>query len=287
MTNNTMTAEAFKQRQKSVTLEGIVEEPVKVNYTDVGSGPVIMLLHGIPTWSYLFQAVIPELEKEYRVITPDLLGYGFSDQRDRFDRSLQVQAELVVKLMEKLELKQVNLAAHDIGGGVGLLLALNEPERINKLVLSNTVAYDSWPIEEMLMMGHPSGKNKTSQEIEDFLSKGYKDMFSHQEQLTSTFLEGIMEPYLHEEGKVSLVRNASALNTNETTSITHKLPNIQHDVLLLWGTKDSWQPVETGEELEKDLPNGKLVRIDHASHWVPQEAPEEFAAEIKKFMSEK
>ncbi|WP_252314446.1 alpha/beta fold hydrolase [Sinobaca sp. H24] len=286
MKNNTMTEEAFKQRQKSVMLEGVVEEPVRVNYTDVGSGPPVMLLHGIPTWSYLYQEVIPELEGEYRVIAPDLLGYGSSDQRDRFDRSLHIQEKLVIRLMEELELEQVHLVAHDIGGGVGLLLALNEPERINKLVLSNTVAYDSWPIEEMLMMGHPSGKNKSLQEIEEFLTKGYKEMFSHQEQLTDTFLKGIMAPYLHEEGKVSLVRNASALNTNETTAFSHKLSSIQHDVLLLWGAEDPWQPVETGEELEKDIPNCKLVRFDHASHWVPQEAPEEFAAEIKTFIDQ-
>ncbi|MFC0522952.1 alpha/beta fold hydrolase [Pontibacillus salicampi] len=281
--HKTINGEAFKQRQQSVTLEGVVEEPVKINYTDVGSGTPIMLLHGIPTWSYLYQSVIPELEEEYRVIAPDLLGYGWSDQRDQFDRSLHVQAKMIVKLMDELELEQVNVVAHDIAGGVGLILAHHEPERINKLVLSNAVAYDSWPIQDMLMMGHPSRKNDSIQDIEDFLSNGFKEMFFQKEQLTETFLQGIMAPYLHEQGKLSLVRNASALNTNETTALTPKLSSIQHSVLLLWGAKDTWQPVETGEKLENDLPNSKLVRIN-ASHWVPQEAPEEFTAEIKKFI---
>ncbi|OZT80322.1 oxidoreductase [Marinococcus halophilus] len=265
-------------------LEGIVDEAVKVNYTDTGSGPPLVLLHGIPTWSYLYQAVIPELEDNYRVIVPDLLGYGYSDQRDRFDRSLHVQAKLVIRLMEHLEIEQAHVAAHDIGGGVGLILALEEPERIDKLVLSNTVAYDSWPIEEMLMVGHPSWKNKSLQDMEDFLSKGYKGVFAQQDQLTDTFLQGIMAPYLHEEGKLSLVRNAAALNTNHTTSITHRLSEIKHSVLMLWGTQDPWQPMETGEMLEKDLPNSRLVRINQSAHWVPQEAPREFATEIKKFI---
>ncbi|WP_244897370.1 alpha/beta fold hydrolase [Marinococcus halophilus] len=282
--NQTTTEEEFKQHQRSVMLEGIVDEAVKVNYTDTGSGPPLVLLHGIPTWSYLYQAVIPELEDNYRVIVPDLLGYGYSDQRDRFDRSLHVQAKLVIRLMEHLEIEQAHVAAHDIGGGVGLILALEEPERIDKLVLSNTVAYDSWPIEEMLMVGHPSWKNKSLQDMEDFLSKGYKGVFAQQDQLTDTFLQGIMAPYLHEEGKLSLVRNAAALNTNHTTSITHRLSEIKHPVLMLWGTQDPWQPVETGEMLEKDLPNSRLVRINQSAHWVPQEAPREFATEIKKFI---
>ncbi|GEK58195.1 alpha/beta fold hydrolase [Marinococcus halophilus] len=282
--NQTTTEEEFKQHQQSVMLEGIVDEAVKVNYTDTGSGPPLVLLHGIPTWSYLYQAVIPELEDNYRVIVPDLLGYGYSDQRDRFDRSLHVQAKLVIRLMEHLEIEQAHVAAHDIGGGVGLILALEEPERIDKLVLSNTVAYDSWPIEEMLMVGHPSWKNKSLQDMEDFLSKGYKGVFAQQDQLTDTFLQGIMAPYLHEEGKLSLVRNAAALNTNHTTSITHRLSEIKHSVLMLWGTQDPWQPMETGEMLEKDLPNSRLVRINQSAHWVPQEAPREFATEIKKFI---
>ncbi|MDP4553499.1 alpha/beta hydrolase [Alkalihalobacillus macyae] len=284
MGNYTISGETFKQRQQSVMLEGIVEEPVKINYTDVGSGPPIMLLHGIPTWSYLYQSVIPELEEEYRVIAPDLLGYGWSDQRDRFDRSLHVQANMVVKLMDELGLDQVNLVAHDIAGGIGLILALNEPERINKLVFSNIIAYDSWPIEDMLVMGHPSKKNDSLQDLEAFLTKAYEEVFSQKEQLTDTFLQGIMAPYLHEEGQLSLVRNAAALNTNDTTTLTPKLSTIQHPVLLLWGTKDAWQPVETGERLVNDLPNSTLIRFNNASHWVPQEIPKEFTAEIKKFI---
>lgn len=281
--HNTISVEEFKQRQQSITLEGVVEDPVKVNYTDVGSGTPIVLLHGIPTWSYLYQSVIPKLEEGYRVIAPDLLGYGSSDQRDQFDRSLQVQANMVIKLLDELGLDEVNVVAHDIGGGVGLLLAHNEPDRINKLVLSNSVAYDSWPIEPMLKMGHPSRKNDSLQELEAFLTQAYEGMFSNQDQLTETFLQGIMAPYLHEEGKLSLVRNAAALNTNETTALTAKLSNIQVPVLLLWGENDSWQPVETGEKLVNDLPNSTLVRFN-AAHWVPQEAPEQFAAEIKKFI---
>ncbi|WP_200802057.1 alpha/beta fold hydrolase [Salimicrobium salexigens] len=232
----------------------------------------------------MYQSVIPEFEEEYRVIAPDLLGYGWSDQRDQFDRSLHVQANMVIRLMDELGLEQVNLVAHDIAGGVGLNLALNKPERINKLVFSNIVAYDSWPIDAMLKMGHPSRKNDSLEELESFLTSAYKDMFIQQDQLTDTFLEGIMAPYLHEEGQLSLVRNASALNTNETTALTPKLPNIEHPVLLLWGAKDIFQPIETAERLVKELSNSTLVRYEQASRWVPQEVLKEFSAEIKQFI---
>ncbi|AKG04502.2 oxidoreductase [Salimicrobium jeotgali] len=265
-------------------LDDIVEEPVKINYTDEGTGTPIILLHGIPTWSYLYREVIPRLKQDYRVIAPDLLGYGWSDQRDRFDRSIRVQAKMVLRLMDDLGIDKASIAGHDIAGGVGLILSLEAPERIDKMVFFNIVAYDSWPIEDMLMMGHPSKKNKSLIEIEGFLTKAYEDMFSNEEQLTDTFLQGIISPYVQEQGKLSLVRNAAALNTNHTTALTYKLPKIEPPVLLLWGTEDPWQPVETGEQLERDLPDCKLIRLDDAAPWVPQEVPDKFSAEIKAFV---
>lgn len=79
-----MNHQAFRARQKTIELEGVVDFPVRVAYTDVGKGPPLVLLHDIPTWSYLCNDVIPKLAEHYRVIAPDFLGHGWSDHRDRF-----------------------------------------------------------------------------------------------------------------------------------------------------------------------------------------------------------
>lgn len=276
----------FKERQQSVMLDGIVDEAVRINYTDVGTGPPLLLLHGIPTWSYLFQEMIEKLQKEYRVIAPDMLGYGWSDRRDRFDRSLQVQAKVVTNLMDHLQLDKVHFVGHDIGGGVGLVLAVDSPDRLESITLSNTIVYDSWPIEEMMQLGHPSWTDKPVHEVSAFLEKAFQEGILNKEQQTEAFLEAIVEPYQNEEGKKSMVRNAAALNTNETTRLTHKLSTISHPMLILWGTQDPWQKVKFGEKLQEDIPNSKLVKIDHSGHWLPQDAPAEFAAEIINFIRE-
>ncbi|MGE6370910.1 alpha/beta fold hydrolase [Planococcus kocurii] len=283
----TMKVSEFKARQKSVMLDGIIDEPVRINYTDVGAGPPLLLLHGIPTWSYLYQEMIEELQKEYRVIAPDMLGYGWSDRRDRFDRSLHVQAKVITGLMDRLELEKIHFVGHDIGGGVGLVLAVDSPDRLESLILSNNVAYDSWPIEEMMQLGHPSWTDKPVHKVSGFLEKAFTEGLLNKEQQTSAFLEGIVEPYQDEEGKKSLVRNAAALNTNETTMLTHKLSAIQHPTLILWGVQDPWQKLKFGEKLHEDIPNSKLVTIEHSGHWLPQDAPKEFAAEIKSFLQKK
>ena len=95
---------AFRARQKTVQLEGLSYLTLTVAFTDVGAGEPVVLLHGIPTWSYLYHDVIPILEPHCRVLAPDFLGHGYSDRRDRFDRSLQAQTTMILKLLDALEI---------------------------------------------------------------------------------------------------------------------------------------------------------------------------------------
>jgi haloalkane dehalogenase len=71
-----LTQDAFRQRQKAVELDGLSYKPLRVAYTDVGNGDPVILLHGIPTWSFLYNEVIPPLAETARVIAPDFLGHG-------------------------------------------------------------------------------------------------------------------------------------------------------------------------------------------------------------------
>jgi len=285
--NSSLDHQAFRSRQKIIELEGVVDFPVRVAYTDLGKGEPIVLLHGIPTWSYLYNDVIHQLlEEQYRVIAPDFLGHGWSDRRDCFDRSLVTQAKMILRFLDSLNLKQVNLVGHDTGGGVGLILAIQASERINRLVLSNIVVYDSWPIDDMLMLGNPLWKHKSTQEVVEYLKRGLADGISRTKRLTPLFQEGIIAPYADEEGKISLIRNASALNTNHTMMLVDHHSEIKSPTLLLWGVDDPWQRLEDGERLRQEIPNARLVRIERASHWIPQDAPEEFAREIHTFLQE-
>jgi pimeloyl-ACP methyl ester carboxylesterase len=282
--NASMHHEAFRARQKIIELDGIVNFPLRVAYTDVGSGEPLVLLHGIPTWFYLYNDVIPLLADHYRVIAPDFLEHGWSDRRDRFDRSLLVQAKMILRFLDVLKLERVNLVGHDTGGGVSLILGVEAPERIMRLVLCNIVVYDSWPIDDMLMLGHPLWKHKPVEEIVEYLVSGLSDGLSRPERLTPEFKEGIVAPYANEEGKMSLIRNASALNTNHTMALVDRHQDICVPTLLLWGVDDPWQRITDGERLVQEIPNAKLVRVKNASHWIPQDAPEEFAREIKAFL---
>jgi haloalkane dehalogenase len=280
-----LTHEAFRKRQTSVTLDGLSYRPLDVALTDIGHGEPIILLHGIPTWSYLYNDVIPLLAPQMRVIAPDFLGHGYSDRRDFFDRSLLAQTAMVLRLMDHLGIERAHFVGHDTGGGVSLILAIEHPERVGKLVLTNAVAYDSWPIDDMIALGNPNWRSRTPDEVADFLASGLPDGIHNQTRLTPEFIGGIVAPYRDEEGKISIIRNASALNTNHTTMLVERHGQITAPTLCLWGVHDPWQTIRDGERLAIEIPDARLVRVENASHWIPHDTPEVFASEIVRFLS--
>ena len=275
---------AFRERQTLIELDGLAAVPLRIAYTDVGQGEPVFLLHGIPTWSYLYHDVIPLLEPHRRILAPDFLGHGYSDRRDRFDRSLTAQTAMILRLMDHLGIAKATFVGHDTGGGVALILGIEHPERVHRLVLSNIVAYNSWPIDDMIALGNPNWRNKTPTEVAEFVASGLADGLYRPERLTPDFRAGIIAPYGDEEGKISIIRNASSLNTNHTMALVDRHHCITAPTLILWGVHDIWQRITDGERLAEEIPNSKLIRIETASHWLQQDEPENFSNEIVSFL---
>lgn len=115
---------------------------LRIHYLDEGpkNGEIIYLLHGEPTWSYLFRKMIPTLtDAGYRVIAPDMVGFGKSDKYiDTDDYSHQMHVDTMSELIRKLDLKNMTAHVHDWGGLVGLRVIAEEPDRFSRVIASNT-----------------------------------------------------------------------------------------------------------------------------------------------------
>lgn len=255
-----------------------------ISYIDEGAGDPVVLLHGIPTWGYLWHQLIPEISRTHRVLVPDFPGFGFSDKSDRFDRSIARQAEWIEQWLEQLGIDRAAVVAQDIGGGVALRLATLFPRRVERLCVMNIVCYDSWPIELMLQFGHPEAYRKISAATAiTTLKLALKQGFASSPD--DETLDGLLAPYRTEVGKLSLIRNAAALNTNLTTEITHLLPKIAVPTLILWGEEDKFQLVKYGERLASDIPGARLVRLSDARHFVMIDQPAAVAREVREFLA--
>jgi pimeloyl-ACP methyl ester carboxylesterase len=253
-----------------------------LSYVDQGTGEPVVLLHGMPTWGYLWHALMPSLAQSRRVLVPDLLGFGFSDKSDRFDRSIARQAETIDAWMSALRIDRASFVGHDIGGGVALRLATLFPGRVMSLSLINTVSYDSWPIEAMLQLGHPEARRRLSaRAVLGLMRVGLRQGFAMRPQ--DDLIEGLLAPYQTEVGKLSLIRNAVSLNTNLTMEIAGLLPRISVPTQILWGTQDRFQRIRYGERLVRDIPAAELIRFEDARHFVMFDQPDRIAERLVMF----
>lgn len=280
----------FKAAQQEVVLpEGTVAHiAVTIRYIDVGQAQrgTVLLMHGIPTWGYLYHDIIPPLVAAgYRVIAPDFLGHGWSDKRDRFDRSFQDQARMVVALLDQLELNRVDVVGHDTGGAVALILAIEHAQSVDRLVISNSVCYDRFD-DDMLDFGHPlRWKPRPVSDLVAALEESLALGLSDKSRLTLDFRQGIIAPWQSEEGKLSLLRNASALNANQTMALVDRHGDISAPTLILWGLDDPWQKAEDGRQLAQEIPGAVFQGIPGASHWIQQDAPDKFSSALLTFFS--
>ena len=221
-----------KQQTTTVSVNG--HEPT-VAYYEEGTGDPVVFLHGIPTWSFLWRDIAPEIADEYRVIVPDLIGYGNSSMDDNFDRSIRAQEEAIGDFLDQLDIDTVSFVSHDIGGGVALRYAAHNPSRVNKLVCSNATCYDSWPVQVITDLGLP----ETAETPHDEFLEEMRSTFSQgtYEEADEAFVEGMLAAWDSEEGQVSACRCAVATNTNHTTEISYE--NIEANLLCLWGQATS------------------------------------------------
>ena len=246
-----------------------------IAYQDTGDGVPVILLHGIPTNKFLWRNIIPSLSQTHRVIAPDLLNFGESDMPADVDVSINAQSRIILKLMDALGITSANVVAHDIGGGVAQLMAVNAPEKVNKLVLIDSVCFDSWPIPEFEPMLEPGFEESTSVEkftgiLEDFIPNGVYGENVPVDEMIDLYIT----PWSNEKGKSAFFRNMRRLNKEYTQAIADSLTNLPHETLILWGDRDEFQKPKYAPMLANAIPHSSIKWIEGAAHWVTDEQPE-------------
>ena len=110
----------------------------RLHYVDEGEGAPIVMVHGTPTWSFMYRHLVKALRGRYRCLAPDHLGFGLSDRPADWSYRPADQARNLTRFIETLGLKDLTLVVHDFGGPIGLAYALDQPDNVRRLVLFNT-----------------------------------------------------------------------------------------------------------------------------------------------------
>jgi haloalkane dehalogenase len=125
------------------TPKSAVVNGLRMSYLDEGEGPVVVMVHGNPSWSYLYRNLISELKSTHRCIVPDHIGCGLSDKPQDYPYRLQNHINNLEALLEHLQIQQCVLVVHDWGGAIGMGWAGLHPETVAGLVVLNTAAFAS------------------------------------------------------------------------------------------------------------------------------------------------
>lgn len=259
----------------------------RIHYVDEGAGPVLLFLHGNPTWSFDYRKVIDALRTEFRCIAVDYPGFGLSAAAPGYRYLPAEHAEVIGGFVDALDLRGVTLVAHDWGGPIGLAVAQRRPERFDRLVLTNTWA---WPVESLLVqtmshvMGSPIGRLLIRQ-----LNLFVNAMIPIGHRLTKP-TDDEMNHYRNALGNPAR-REASAVFPREITAsraflagVEAGLPGISGlPALIVWGDADFAFGDDELRRWQQILTDHRAVIVDGAGHFVPTDAPEQFAAAIRSW----
>lgn len=267
--------------------------PITMAYIDEGSGEeTILLIHGLASNAGFWRYAIPELAKNYRVIAVDLPGYGKSDKGD-FDYGMKFYADEILGLINELNLSNVHLAGHSMGGQIALTFALNYPDRVNKLVLASPAGVEKFKPGEADWLRNVfriEDLVRTSEEmVRANLDRNFYTWSNEYEWMVEERVRMAKSEEM-EEFSYAVIQSVGAMLDEPTTD---RLPEINTETLIVFGANDGLIPnpflhpgftrdvFEKGAEM---MPNATLVELDKTGHMLQIENPEGFTSAVLRFL---
>ncbi|MHB1224070.1 MAG: alpha/beta fold hydrolase [Gemmatimonadaceae bacterium] len=253
-----------------------------------GGSPVV-LVHGFGTSSFLWRNVAPLLARQgHTAFALDMFGYGESDRPWDADFGVAAQAEYLDRALTALRVGRPTVVGLGLGGAVALRLAATRPERVSRLVLVNTPAFDLLPGREVRMVQTKTarfalrvsrGVLGAAPLLTPVLRDGVADPAAMPDRLVARYLA----PYVGRDGVRHLLVLASSVRGSEVEELA--LESIATPTLVVWGGRDRWLDSALADRLTATLRDARLVRLPTAGRLVPEEAPDELAALIHDFVS--
>ena len=268
---------------------------VRLHYAEMGSGPLVLLLHGFPQCWYAWRYVMPRLAQHFHVVAPDMRGYNESSKPIGVSAyNIEKVSADIVGLIDALGEEKAHIVGHDWGGSIAWYMGAHHADRINRLAIINAPhpaafqrelrhsrqALRSWYVlafqlpviaeawVRLTLRRSLSSSAPTPGAFNDEALDVYENAVSQPGAATT------MLNYYR-----AAVRQAPALMPQATRPIS--LPT-----LLIWGMKDFALVPELTEGLEPYVPNLRIERVESSGHWVPEEKPHVVADALVDFLSE-
>jgi haloalkane dehalogenase len=253
------------------------QEGLRMHYVDVGAGDPVLLLHGEPTWSYLYRKVIDEVAGSARCIAPDYFGFGRSDKPTAADwYSYDAHTRSVERFVQELDLRDLTVVVQDWGGPLGFRLCVDQPERVARLVVLNTGIGARPPNERWLRF--QAFVRRVGTDIEAGRLVG--------QTLVQPAADGVIAaydaPFPVPESRLGVVRFPELVATSSEhpsaqamLDVRERLRSFEQPALVLFGDSDPIFSRRAAEVMAELLPNAELdPPVEGAGHFLQEDRGE-------------
>lgn len=276
-----------------------------MHYVDEGDGPVVVCLHGEPTWGYLFRHLITGLSDRNRVIVPDHMGFGKSETPADRTYWLQDHVDNLEKFIIDLDLRDITFILHDFGGPVGMGFAARHPDRIARIISVNgptpfgqpdlfqlleANAKDA-PWFQWILQAESQGKlDQVLNELHYHILSTLKlNGFEQNDLITDTWIEAYRSPFSTAEECMGALGWAKgfAIGTHifEAPGEEVRMRLSKVPALAIWGEKDKTLQAKHFIPLFKSaFPDGLVHKLEKAGHYSLEDAPEAILTLIRQFL---
>jgi haloalkane dehalogenase len=272
-------------RTRDDALQGLVDFPfdsryrtvgdLRLAHLDEGEGAPVMFLHGEPTWSFLWRKVIPPVrDAGFRCIAPDLAGFGRSDKPTDINfYSYDRHVEQTATLLEDLDLRGATMVVHDWGGPIGLRLAVEHPDRIERLVIMDTGLFSGRQKMTDAWLAFHDFVARTEDLPVGFLVRGACKTDPGDE-----VIHAYEAPYPDAASKAGarafpliLPQSPDAPGAAAGQRVIEALREDRRPSLVLWADSDPVLPFSVGERFAESIGRDAPRKIEHASHFLQED----------------
>lgn len=260
-----------------------------IHYQEFGeaTNPTLLLIHGYTASTFAWHSVAPRFADEgFHVVAVDLLGFGYSDKPAWFEYTIEAQARMITRLMNRLGIGTATIVGSSYGGAVALTVALDYPERVEKLVAVGAVINDKVKSHPILRLAAVPGVGEL---VTPFLvdSKRFMRMRmrntlapENHHLITQDRVESIIRPLAAANAHRSILLTSRHWNAER---IEEDLQYVKQPTLIIWGENDAVIPMENAEKLYGSILNSRLVVLKNCGHVPQEEKPELFAELVTGF----
>jgi pimeloyl-ACP methyl ester carboxylesterase len=262
-----------------------------IAYREAGSGPAAIFVHGVLLNGHLWDKLIDRLADVRRCIAVDILAHGATGARADQDLSFDAQASMLAAFCDAMKFEHVDVIANDSGGGIAQIFAARHPGRIRSLTLTNCDTHDNWPPEgagplhDLAEQGRLGAIGQRMLANIDFARTSFAAGFEHPEQLSPEGFRTWLEPLFKTPASIRNVeRFITSFDNKQTVAVGPLLRKLEAPTLVVWGTADVFFPVKWAYWLVDTIPGArKVVELEGAKLFFPQERPDELATALRDF----